>query len=171
MRRLLLFVLMVAAFTGHGSARAADCSQWTLDGYRLRMSGAEVLAVRSVTIHLEGQAEVDQPGKFHGAVVLDALNRLETWNVRYEHADPDGLRAEFKARFGEPVSDLSGDVFEDGPDTLHERRTIWRSTTCDAAIIVYDRSTRNETHHSVSVTLQRASQLRPGLTEMKTLFH
>ena len=78
----------------NGATGATDCSSWALDGYHLGMLGTELLAVRSVTLHVEGQAQAIESGR--------------------------------------------------GPD-VHSR--------------------------SVHATLTRASSLKPGLVEMKTLFH
>jgi hypothetical protein len=171
MRAPLLVVLAFAVF-GLTGAATPDCSNWTLDGYRLGMRGDEVLAVRSVTRHVEGQAQAIEPGRFHGVLVLDALNRLEKWDAIYANPDGGGLRAEMKSRFGEPTADVTGDVPGDEPDSVRQRRTIWWSTTCDAAIIIYEStSTRGTPGHTVSVVLARASILKPGLAEMKSLFH
>ena len=178
MRSLLLVELALALFGLTGAAAqepkaaAPDCSQWTLDGYRLGMPGDEILAVRSVTLHVEGQAQAIEPGKFRGVLVLDALNRLEKWDVRYDAANGAGLRAEMRERFGEPISDVSGDLLRDESDTVLQRRTIWRSTACDAVIIVYENtSERGSPGHTVAATFARTSMLPPGLAEMKTLFH
>ena len=178
MRSRLLVALALAFFGLTGAAvrgpRAAapDCSKWTLDGYRLGMRGDELLAVRSVTLHLEGQAQVAEPGKFHGVLVLDALNRLVKWDVRYDAANGESVRAELRKRLGSPISDVTGTVPGDELDSVRQRRTIWWSTTCDAAIIVYENtSLRGSPGHSVTATLARASMLPPGLPQMKTLFH
>ena len=153
-------------------AAALDCSRWTLDGYHLGMRGDELLTVRSVTLHVEGQAQVIEAGRFHGVLVLDALNRLVKWDAIYDNPNGEGLRAEMKSRFGEPTADVSGNIIDDDSDTVRQRRTIWRSTTCDAAIITYDNtSVRGTPRHTVLATLVRASMLPTGLAEMKTLFH
>ena len=168
---LTLFGLTGAAAQGPKAA-APDCSKWTLDGYRLEMRGDELLAVRSVTLHVEGQAQVTEPGKLQGVLVLDALNRLVKWDVRYDAANGESLRAEMKSRFGEPIADVSGDLPGDESDRVRQRRTIWRSTACDAAIIVYENaSSRGTAVHVVNATLARPAILTPGLAEMKTLFH
>jgi hypothetical protein len=176
-----LLILATVTFSwglGHGNDDpvakpiAPDCAAWTLDGYHLGMLGTELLAVRSVTLHVEGQAQVIQPGKFRGALVLDALNRLKTWDAVYETPNGDGLRAELRERFGEPVSDVSGSATGDESTDLRQRRAIWLDRTCDAAIILYeDTSGRDGAQCTIHATLTRASSLRPGLVEMKTLFH
>ena len=153
-----------------GNAIAPDCSNWTLDGYRLGMPGSELLAVRSVTLHLEGQAQVAEPGKLHGVLVLDALNRLEKWDVRYDSVDAEGLRASMQERYGPPTSDISGNLAGDISGGVRQRRTIWWSKACDAMIIIYDNtSVRGTPVRSVSAVLARASILNPGLAEMKSL--
>lgn len=153
-------------------AVALDCSSWTLDGYRIGMRGDEVLAVRSVTLHVEGQAQAMEPGRFQGVLVLDALNRLEKWDVVYHTKDGEGLRAEMRERFGEPSSDNFGNILDTESDTVRQRRTIWRSTTCDAAIVIYENtSVRGTPLHSVSATLARASSLKHGFAEMKSFSH
>jgi hypothetical protein len=167
MRSLVLAGLVLFAF---GSALADDCSSWTLDGYHLGMAGAELLAVRSVTLHVEGQAQVIEPGKFSGALVLDALNNLETWDVRYDAPYADGLSAALRARFGEPAADVSG-TLPGFPANIRQRRTIWLSKACDTAIIVYENySVRGAPDRSVHASLTRASKLLPGLVDMKTLY-
>ena len=171
--RLVLVVATVAFVCGSGfGADVPDCSAWALDGYHVGMLGTELLAVRSVTLHVEGQAQVDEPGKLHGVLVLDALNRLEKWDVRYNTSTGGALRAELRARFGEPASDVSGSPTGDNSDPSRQRRTIWLSRTCDAAIILNEVTSGSGTDdRSISATLTRASSLRPGLVEMKTLFH
>jgi len=172
-----LFVTAAAQAAGGETApedarRSATiaCSEWTLDGYRLGMSGQELLAIRSVTLHVEGQAQVIEPGRFQGALVLDTLNRLQKWDVRYSAAAGDGLRAEMQKRFGRPSSDVSGSPTGSPEDS--QRRTIWWSSACDTAIIVYEHSAEPGTRGgSVSASLTRASILTPGILEMKTLFH
>jgi hypothetical protein len=171
-------LLLGLAFTLFGSARpaeganAANCSIWTLDGYHLGMRGDELLAVRSVTLHVEGQAQAIEPGKLHGVLVLDSLDRLEKWEVVYDTGDGEGLRAEMRRRFGASTSDVTGNIPGDEPDSVRQRRTIWWSTSCDAAIIVYENtSLRGTPLHSVNAILARTSMLPPGLVEMKTLFH
>ena len=104
--------------------------------------------------------------------MLDALDRLEKWDVRYEAANGEALRAEMRERYGEPASDISGNIQGDESGTVTQRRTIWRSKACDALIILYENtSVSGPTGHTVSATLARASMLPPGVTEMKTLFH
>jgi hypothetical protein len=153
------------------NAASLDCSNWTLDGYRLGMRGDELLGVRSVTLHQEGQAQVIEPGKLQGVLVLDGLNRLQNWDVRYDTADGEGLRAEMRERHGEPISGVSGNI-DDETSGVRQRRTIWQSKACDALIIVYENtSVRGAPGHTASATLARASSLPPGLAEMKTLFH
>lgn len=168
---LLGLSLSVAGWTGAAAqSPAADCSNWTLDGYHIGMRGDALLAVRSVTLHVEGQAQAIEPGKFSGALVLDALNRLQTWDVAYVTPDGDGLRNAIRAAVGEPVSDVSGTAVESDTDTIRQRRTIWLSTSCDAAIIVYENtSVRGTPAHSVNASLTRASGLPKGLVEAKTL--
>ena len=153
-------------------APTIDCSDWTLDGYRLGMLGDELLALRSVTLHTQGQAQAIEPGKFHGVLVLDGLNSLKKWDVIYQTTEGSALRAELGARFGKPNSDVSGSMSDDDPAAGRQRRTIWWSRACDIAIILYE-STPGDgtTGHTVSATLARASSLTPGLVEMKTLFH
>ena len=175
MRFAWLVVVALAASGGTpsaGNADPTDCSKWALDGYRVGMRGDELLAVRSVTLHVERQAQAIEPGKLYGVLVLDASNRLEKWDVLYDPTHGDALRAEMKSSFGEPISDVSGDLWNDGSSTARQRRSIWRSTTCDAAIILYDDTfLHGSASRSVHATLIRASSLPPGLVEMKTLFH
>lgn len=104
--------------------------------------------------------------------MLDALNRLEKWDVRYDTASGEGLRAEMRERYGQPTSDITGDIEDDESGAARQRRTIWRSKACDALIITYENtSVRGAPGHTVSATLARASILPPALAEMKTLFH
>ena len=168
----LAFALVGSSRVGLAEgATSPDCSSWGLDGYRLGMGGEEILAVRSVTIHVWGQAQVIEPGQLHGALVLDSSNHLEKWEVAYDRKEGAQLRAELTARFGEPASDVSGNVIDDATDTVRQRRSIWRSASCDAAIIVYENtSVRGAPGHTVHATLVRASALPQGLVEMKTLF-
>lgn len=166
---LVVLALMVL---GPAEAAAPDCSHWTLDGYRLGMRGDELLAVRSVTLHVEGQAQAIEPGKFHGVLVLDAADRLDKWEVVYDRAEGEALRAEMRKRLGSPISDVTGTVPGDEPDSVRQRRTLWWSTSCDAAVIVYENtSLRGSPLHSVTATLARTSMLPPGLPQMKSLFH
>jgi hypothetical protein len=177
-RSAVLIALAIVSF-GALSAQAADppsipsdCSKWTLDGYHIGMLGTELLAVRSVTLHVEGQAQVVEPGRFHGVLVLDALNRVQKWDVVYQTTNGDPLRAELRARFGDPASDVSGDASATNPEGGHQRRTIWRSKACDVAIILYDLSGGHGSQgQGISASLVRASTLKPGFVEMKTLFH
>jgi hypothetical protein len=173
--RLAGLVFAILGLTGATAQAPAavspDCSTFTLDGYRLGMRGDEILAVRSVTLHVERQAQAIVPGKFRGVLVLDATDRLEKWDVRYEAADAKGVRAEMRARLGEPTSDVSGKLSGEDSDAARQRRTIWWSTSCDAAIIVYDNTgVEDAAGHAVSATLVRASKLPPGLAGMKTLY-
>lgn len=171
MRTTLLLAIAIAAYGSTKAAAPPDCSVWALDGYRLGMRGDELLAVRSVTLHVEGQAQVSEPGKFSGVLVLDALNRLQKWDVLYHADNADALRADLQDRYGNPVSDVSGVLSSDPATTVRQRRTIWRSATCDAAIILYENaSVRGTPVHSVHATLTLASSLRPGFIAMKTLF-
>jgi len=174
--RLAGLALTLFGFTGAAAqgpkAAAPDCSNWTLDGYRLGMRGDELLAVRSVTLHVEGQAQAVELGKFHGVLVLDAADHLDKWEVVYDSAEGEELRAEMRKRLGSPTSDVTGTVPGDEPDSVRQRRTLWWSTTCDAAVIVYENtSLRGSPLHSVTATLSRISMLPPGLPQMKTLFH
>jgi hypothetical protein len=153
------------------NAAALDCSKWMLDGYHLGMRGDELLAVRSVTLHVAGQAQVVEAGRLQGVLVLDTLNRLEKWDVRYDTADGEGLRAEMREWLGEPISDVTG-MIDNESGAIRQRRTLWQSKDCDAAIIVYETtSVRGAPAHTVSATLARASILPPNLAEMKTLYH
>jgi hypothetical protein len=153
-------------------AIARDCSTWTLDGYRLGMRGDEILAVRSVTLHVEGQAQVIEPGSFHGVLVLDALNRLTKWDVTYHTTDGTALRAELRELFGEPTLDVSGSILDNESETVRQRRTVWWSRACDAAIIVHQNtSVRGAPVHSVSAALVRASSFKQGIAALKTFAH
>ena len=135
------------------------------------MLGTELLAVRSVTLHAEGQAQVIEPGKLHGVVVLDALNRLEKWDVSYDTSNGEALRAELRERFGEPASDVSGNAPGDSSAPLRVRRMIWLSRTCDAAIILYERASGSAAaDRTISAILTRASSLKSGFVEMKGLY-
>jgi hypothetical protein len=170
------FLLVGLAFAALGATKTPakdpppDCSSFTLDGYRLGMRGDEILAVRSVTLHVEGQAQVLLPGRFRGVLVLDGLNRLEKWNVIYDAHAGDDLREVLRASLGEPVSDVTGDAIDDGTTTVRQRRTIWLSDTCDAAIILYDNTTvKGAPGHTVHASLARASGLDPRVIRMKTL--
>ncbi|HZN53846.1 MAG TPA: hypothetical protein VFB67_00865 [Candidatus Polarisedimenticolaceae bacterium] len=154
-----LAIVLAAA----SAAGAGDCGSWTLDGYRLGMRGDELLAVRSVTLHVEGQAQASEPGKLHGVLVLDAMNRLVKWDVVYEAKDAEPLRAEMRARFGAPAADATGAVFDDGHDVLRQRQTLWRSPACDAAIVVYENiDSGGGAGHAVHATLGRASAVKVG---------
>jgi hypothetical protein len=185
MRPVLVVVLAALGFgsgannlhAGQPTTRAenaaiADCALWALDGYHVGMLGTELLAVRSVTLHVEGQAQAIEPGRFHGVLVLDALNRLEKWDVVYHTSNGDALRAQMRERYGEPASDISESLPAVELDAARMRRTIWLSKPCDTAIIIYERaSTPDTSAHTVSAILARSSSLKPGLAEMKTLFH
>ncbi len=181
MTRIALLLLPAATITGVVAAPAAepavppisiDCPAWTLDGYRLGMTPADVLAVRSVTLHVRGQAQAVEPGRFRGVLVFDDGHALEKWDVAYENTKGDDLRAEMRRRYGEPVSDVSGSVAEDDEGGLRQRRTLWLNKSCDAAIVVYEYSrSGNPPGASVNAMLIRASGLEPGLIEMKSLFH
>lgn len=152
-------------------ARTADCANWTLDGYHLGMRGDELLAVRSLTLHVEGQAQAIEPGRFRGVLVLDALNSLKKWDAIYQTKDGTALRAELRERFGEPASDVSGNLSDGDPGAGRQHRTIWWSPSCDAALIVYENSTGSgSAERMVSATLVRASSLPRGLIQSKTLF-
>ena len=157
-------VALVAAAYMPAGAAPVDCSAWTLDGYRIGMTGEEMLAVRSVTLHVEGQAQVVVPGSFRGVLVLDKQSRLREWDVVYDARGADALRTEMLERLGAPVSDVSGDIVE-----ARQRRMIWRSTACDAAILVYDTTSTDGSVHTVRATLARASALPHRIFEMKTL--
>jgi len=175
MRSIWLFGLAAALSIRPGAAAALspnECSGWTLDGYHLGMRGDELLAVRSLTLHVEGQAQAVEPGRFHGVIVLDALNRLKKWDVAYETHDGTALRADLQGRFGEPSADISGNLAENDPGAGRQRRTIWWNQACDVAIIVYEHGNAGDTGgRTVSATLTRASSLPHGLVQMKTLFH
>jgi hypothetical protein len=163
---LLVGALAVAA------ARPAttDCTAWTLDGYRIGMGPDEIVAVRSITLHIEGQAQVVEPGTLSGVLVLEPTIGLSKWDVRYETTDGDALRAELSERFGQPTSDISGTLPGDASSSLQERRTIWWNAPCDVAIIVYENSSVGGTPvHSVHATLARASTLGRRFLESKTL--
>lgn len=135
------------------------------------MRGDEVLAVRSVTLHVEGQAQASEPGRFQGVLVLDGMNLLNKWEVVYQAPYGDDLRAELLKRYGQSTSDVSGTIQEDSSGTVRQRRTIWWSTVCDAALILYENtSVRGTPVHTVNATLARTSVLPPGLASMKTLF-
>jgi hypothetical protein len=168
----LLFISLAFAAGSLAHAATPDCSSWMLDGYQLGMRGDELLAVRSVTLHMEGQAQVTEPGKLEGVLVLDRLNRLQKWDVRYEATNGEALRAEMRERHGEPISDVTGSIDDDQSSAVRERRTIWQSKECDAVIIMYENSSvHGAPARTFSATLARASVLPPGLAEMKTLFH
>lgn len=169
-RAAWLAVLAFVALSPAGAA-APDCSNWTLDGYRLGMRGDELFAIRSVTLHVEGQAQAIEPGKFRGVLVLDAADRLDKWDVVYDRADGEALRAEMRKQLGSPISDVTGTVPGDEPDSVRQRRTLWWSTACDAAVIVYENTGLRGSHlHSVTATLARTAMLPKGLSELKTLF-
>lgn len=174
---LRLFVLLAGAaimtsgLPAKEPAATVDCSTWTLDGYRPGMRGPEILAVRPATQHLQEQAQVVVPGQFSGVIVVDSVNRLQKWDVKYEATDADAIRADMQKRFGAPTSDVTGNIIDDATDTVRQRRTIWWSTACDAAVIVYeDTALRGAEGHTVKATLARASTLTPGIATWTTLF-
>jgi hypothetical protein len=147
------------------------CSGWMLDGYRIGMGRDEILAVRTATVLVAGQAQVIEPGRLSGVLVFDAANRLAKWDVLYLARSGESLRSEMRQRYGDPTSDIAADVLADETDTVRQRRTIWSSAECDVAIIVYENTgTRGTSGRTVNATLARASMLRPGFAEMKSLF-
>jgi hypothetical protein len=168
----LTVLLSTSAAAQSQDASAIDCSKWTLDGYRLGMRGDEILAVRSVTLHVQHQAQAIEPGKFQGVLVLDLFNRLQKWDVHYDAAKGEKVRAELGARLGDPISEVSGELPGDETKPVRQRRTIWWSTPCDAAIVLYENEAVSATPgRSVSATLARTSMLPAGLAQMKTLLH
>lgn len=151
---------------------AEDCSSWTLDGYRLGMADAEILAIRPATIQVPGQGQVIVKGELSGVVVVDPAAGLVKWDVAYENLTGSALRAAMRKLHGEPVSDIIGDLSLPENPTMHQRRTTWKSDACDAAIIVYESKTADGgSSRTGSATLLRASDLPKGFTEMKTLTH
>ena len=163
-------VMLGLALGGLDAAAAPDCSAWTLDGYAIGMTGEAVLAVRSVTLHVKGQAQVVQPGKLHGVLVIDDAGLLEKWDVGYDDVDAEPLRAQLTARLGAPASDVTGTLIEDESLTVRQRRTIWRDAACDAAILVHENTASGgRSGGSVRATLARASSLPEGLVEAKTI--
>ena len=157
---LLALTLFMAPGFDLGTGSAA-CRAWELDGYRIGMSRDEILDVRSVTIHKEGQAEVVQRGHFSGVLVLDPTIGLEKWQVHYEHREAEELRAELTSRLGKPVSDETKTMFEDPTNAMRQRRTIWRSDACNAAIAVDETINTGDTaSRSVVVTLAVSSRLK-----------
>jgi hypothetical protein len=163
---LLVGALAVAA----ASPATIDCTAWTLDGYRIGMGRDEILAVRSITLHTEGQAQVVEPGRFSGVLVLDSAFGLAKWDVHYKTTDGNALRAELRERYGDPASEVTGDLPGDPSEPMRQRRTIWWNSACDVAIIVYENSSvRGTPMHSVQATLVRASRLSKGFLQSKTL--
>lgn len=163
-------VMLGLAFGGLDAAAAPDCSAWTLDGYALGMTGDAVLAVRSVTLHVKGQAQVVQPGKLHGVIVIDDAGRLEKWDVGYDDLAAEPLRTQLTARLGAPASDVTGTLMEEESLTVRQRRTIWRDAACDAAILVYENTAAGGRNGgSVRATLTRASSLPKGLIESTSI--
>ena len=161
---------VAAPASGEGKPSAVDCASWTLDGYRLGMRGDELLAIRSLTLHVEGQAQVIEPGRFRGVLVLNSLNSLEKWDVIYQTQDGTALRAQIRERFGEPASDVSGNISDEDASAGRQHRTIWWSQTCDVALIVYEDNVAGEAAgHTVHAALTRASRLPRGLIQWKTL--
>lgn len=167
---LLAASMLTLSLATQGAPESTACSKWTLDGYVLGMRGDALLAVRSVTLHVKGQAQVVQPGKLHGVLVLDDAARLEKWDVYYEADDAGRLRAELTSRLGSPVADVAGTLLETETASIRQRRTIWREAACDAAILVYeDTASGDKTGKSVRATLVRASILPEGLFEAKSI--
>lgn len=172
MKRASKVILMLGlALGGLDTAGAPDCSAWTLDGYAIGMTGEAVLAVRSVTLHVKGQAQVVLPGKLHGVIVIDDAGLLEKWDVGYDDVDAEPLRGQLTARLGAPASDVSGNLMEAESVTVRQRRTIWRDAGCDAAILVHENTASGgRGGGSVRAMLTRASSLPKGLVELKTLY-
>lgn len=135
-----------------------DCTKWTLDGYRLGMSQNEILAVRSATIQVEGQAQVVEPGKFSGVLVVEPIG-LAKWEVVYTAKTADALRAELHDRFGDPFSDGDGPMPGDDKTGQRRRTTVWRDGICDVAVVVTETASADGSAHSVQAILARASSL------------
>ena len=131
-----------------------DCTKWTLDGYRLGMSRNEILAVRSVTVHVEGQAQVVVPGTLSGVLVLGPTG-LAKWDVKYETKTGDALRAELTQRFAGPYLDTNDPNPGDEAASLRRRTTAWRDGTCDVELVVSETGAADGSTHSVQATLSR----------------
>jgi hypothetical protein len=85
--------------------------------------------------------------------------------------DGAALRAELRERFGEPASDVSGNIAEEDASAGRQHRTIWWSRSCDVALVVYEDSRGGEAAgHTVHASLVRAGSLPPGLIQWKTLY-
>lgn len=148
----------------------SNCSSWMLEGFNLGMQRDALLAVRPVTFAVTDEGRAFETFKFKGSLWLDGKNRLQEWYVIYDAADGDGVRAAMKTKFGEPIADVSGNIIEDEKDVLFEKRTIWWSTQCDAAMVIYeDTPLKGTLGHHVSVRLARPSRLPAGIDKWKTL--
>jgi hypothetical protein len=164
--------VIAAGLLAGALAAAIDCTTWTLDGYRIGMGRDEILAVRSITLHMEGQAQVVEPGRFSGVLVLEPTIGLAKWDVHYQATGGDALRAELRERYGDPMSEVTGNLPGDPSEPMRQRRTIWYSPACDAAIVVYETSSASgRSAHSVRATLIRASELPRGFLQSKTLLN
>lgn len=146
----------------HGpvTQKVAGCSSWTLDGYRLGMADAEILAIRPATIQVPGQGQIVVKGRFSGVVVVDPAAGLVKWEATYQNVTASALRAAIRDEHGEPVSDVISDLSLPENPTMHQRRTTWKSDACDAAIIVYENKIAGGgSSRTGSATLLRASDL------------
>lgn len=147
---LALAVLLLSCAHAHRSASTAPggsvekaagsgCAGWTLDGYRIGMGRDESVTVRAATSVVNGQLQVVEPRKLSGVLVFDDRDQLRKWDVKYDVADGEALRAEMRERFGNPTSDDSEHP-RYLPPNLKERETVWHSSTCESAIVLIDRT-------------------------------
>ena len=146
------------------TAALSNCSLWTLDGYSVGMGASDLLSVRPATSYVEGQCQAVVAGKLHGALVLDSGGRLQKWDVQYDAVTGDDVREALTARFGCPVSETVTHSSSDRATDVVEKKTMWLSAACDAAIVVdeYVGHVQGVPTRRVGALLVRASTLEDG---------
>jgi len=150
-------------------AEVGDCSVWALDGYRVGMTLRDILAVRPAVSYVDRQYQAIVRGKLHGVLLLGWSGDLEKWDVVYDDVTGDTLRAALEKRFGSPTSETVTHSSSDRATDIVERKVMWTSIACDAAIIVDEQAgqVQGVPTRRVGAILVRATSLEDGL-KLKT---
>lgn len=145
------------------------CAKWELNGYRLGMTKADALAVRSTKKPDAPIVQVVEKGKFSGTLWFDQKG-LRAWSATYSTGGPAALRAALVDKLGAPtLEDPIGTVQQVGSSYWRYALTTWIDVSCDAAISLV-KGTSSGAYSGMAVanvSLQRPSDAARGAEHAK----
>ena len=112
------------------------CAQLVLNGYRIGMPKEAALKVRpALAADKAGNVRVQEKGRLTGVLNFDPDGKLIRWSATYIGAEPEGLKALMREKFGIPrKEDTLGQLRKIKRKYWRFNSYVWQEESCDTRI-------------------------------------